>query len=84
MRTPEPAATLPLAYAAEILFELTQLRQECSDAAEGLVNAERLDEEGLEECARLDDAVAHAHRILLSALKSIKTSRNNRRLGPGI
>lgn len=78
MRSSEPTATLPLAYAAEILFELCQLRHECSDAAEGLVSAEHLDEAALDECARLDEAVAQAHRILHAALKSIRPARETR------
>jgi hypothetical protein len=78
VKSPEPAAILPLAYAAEIVFELSQLRHECSDIAVGLISSEHVDEQSLEECAQLDDAVAEAQRVLYKALQAIRHSRNAR------
>ena len=78
MKSPEKPVALPLEYAAELVFELHLLRGECGDVARGIVNLEQPDEGALEECARLDGAVAKAHGILGSTLKSIKALRDKR------
>ncbi len=38
-----------------------------------------LDETELEECARLDDALSLAHRVLKGAVRNVMLSRLNRR-----
>jgi hypothetical protein len=38
-----------------------------------------LDEAELDECARLDDALSLAHRILRNAVRNVMLSRLNRR-----
>jgi hypothetical protein len=43
------------------------------------MNKKPLDEKELEECARLDDALAHAHRVLKCAVRNVMLSRLNRR-----
>jgi hypothetical protein len=67
--------TLPLDYAAQIAFELDAMRRECSEIAMVLLSQRTIDEANLEECARLDEALARANGILRSALKGIQTSR---------
>ncbi len=74
MRAPEPTA-IPLDYAAEITFELCLMRDECMNAARAMVSQTPLDETALDECARLDEAIALAHRTLQATLKSIQRSR---------
>jgi hypothetical protein len=71
MRTSEPTS-IPLAYAAEIIFELGLMRDECSQAARALMATRPLDEAAMEKCAILDDALAGAQRGLELALKRIK------------
>ena len=72
-------ATLPIGRTARIAFEIDTMRANCSKAAQIIINKKPLDEAELEECARLDDALAHAHRILKSAVRRIMISRINRR-----
>lgn len=55
------------------------MRGACSRAARVLMNKKALDEKELEECARLDDALAHAHRVLKCAVRNVMLSRLNRR-----
>jgi hypothetical protein len=55
------------------------MRLACSKAAQTLVNQKPLDEMDLEECARLDDALALAHRILKGTVRSVMIARLNRR-----
>lgn len=55
------------------------MRAACSKAAQVLVSKKTVDEVELEECARLDDALAHAHRVLKSAVRNVMLSRLNRR-----
>ncbi len=74
MRAPEPTA-LPLDYVAEIVLELGLVRDECVNAARAVMARKPLDEKLLEDCARLDDAVALAHRILQSNLKALQHAR---------
>ena len=60
-------------------FQLEAMRHDCCKAAEELVGRKKLDEAELEECARLDDALAAAHRILKSAVTDLTLSRLQRR-----
>jgi hypothetical protein len=55
------------------------MRLACSKAAQTLANRKPLDEMDLEECARLDDALALAHRILKGTVRSVMIARLNRR-----
>jgi len=78
MNSPENSATLPLEYAAELAFELHLLRGECGDVARNIINQENPDEAALEQCARLEDALAKAHSILGMTLHQIKLLRDRR------
>ncbi len=75
MKSPEQRVTLPLEYATELSMEMLLMRGECCDAARALVEPGELDEEGLEECAVLDEALAQAQSILQQALISINQGR---------
>jgi len=79
MKPTQRPGALPLDCAAEIAFELHLLRSECSQAARDLMGRRPLDENALEECARLDDALARAHAVVQAALSRIKGRRNRRR-----
>ena len=78
MKKPDEADFLPLEYAAQIAFELDSMRGECSQFAAQLLNRRPLDEHGLEECARLDEALARAHTVLRHTLDAIQAGRGNR------
>ena len=79
MKEPEQPITLPLEYAAQIVFELHSMRRECSEFASRLMCKRPFNENGLEQCAQLDDALARAHGILQNALESIKAGHDKRR-----
>lgn len=66
-------------YAAELAFEIHLLRGECSEAASGILAQHPVDEAALEECARLEEALARAHRLLQHTLNSIKAVRVRRK-----
>jgi hypothetical protein len=72
-------ATLPIGRTARLAYEIDNLRAACSKAATALVKQRCLDEEELEECARLDDTLAHAQRLLKFSVRDIMLSRLNRR-----
>lgn len=79
MRTTKRNAALPIGRTARIAYEIDAMRAACSKAAQVLMSKKTLDEVELEECARLDDALAHAHRILKYAVRNVMLSRLNRR-----
>lgn len=79
MNKPDPPLALPLEYAAQIAFELHSMRRECSEFAGKLMRQRPLNERGLEECARLDDALARAHGVLQNALDAIMARQAQRR-----
>lgn len=79
MRTTKRNAALPIGRTARIAYEIDAMRAACSKAAQVLMCKKTLDEVELEECARLDDALAHAHRILKYAVRNVMLSRLNRR-----
>jgi len=79
VRSSKRHVTLPIGRIARLAYEIDGLRLECSKAAQVLVSRKTLDETELEECARLDDALARAHRILKGTVRSVMISRLNRR-----
>jgi|SRR5215469_3296946 len=70
---------IPIGRAAQVAFQIEALRAECCAAAHLLVNQKPLNEAELEECARLDDALADAQRILKSTVAGVMISRLKRR-----
>jgi hypothetical protein len=60
-------------------FDLDSMRADCCHAASVLLKKRKVDEAELEECARLDDALAKAHFLLKSTVRSIVLSRLTRR-----
>jgi len=71
--------TLPIGHAARLAFEIDAVRAGCCQAAQVLLNKTPSDEMELEECARLDDALAQAQRILKASVRRIMLSRIKRR-----
>ena len=63
--------------AVEALFKIYLLRGECSRAARLLVEQSPGDARSLEDCARLDDTLARAFRLLQSTLSQIQRSRTD-------
>jgi hypothetical protein len=64
------------------MFEIYLLRGDCSVAARELMKRDptRLDEASVEDCARLDDALAKTYRTLQSTIREIQAARALRRL----
>jgi hypothetical protein len=79
VRSTKRHTALPIGRTARIAYEIDAMRASCSKAAQVLMNKKTLDEAELDECARLDDALAHAHRILKYAVRNVMLSRLNRR-----
>jgi len=71
-------AAIPIGRTAKIAYELDSLRAGCSRAAAVLVKQNTFEAAELEECALLDEAVAHAQRILKAAVRDIMLSRLSR------
>ncbi len=71
-------AALPIGRTARIAFEMDAMRGDCCKAAAFLAKGKALDEEELEDCARLDDALAAAQRILKKTVRRIMLSRIGR------
>jgi hypothetical protein len=72
-------APLPIGRTARIAYEIDAMRQACCRAAAVTMNRGPLDEEELEECARLDDALAAAQRILKTTVRDVMMMRLARR-----
>ncbi len=82
MKSPEQPMVLPLEYATELTMELLLMRGECCDAANALMQEQPLDEDGLEECAVLDEALARAQVLLHGAVANIRKLRASRGRSP--
>ncbi len=80
MNSPRQFVAVPLDYAAELAFEMHLMRAECSDAARQLLDQTPPDEGALEECARLEEALAKAHRLLQGTVTAIRAARTERRV----
>lgn len=70
---------LPIGGTAKITFEIDAMRAVCCRAAGAIAEGNPIQEWDLEECARLDDALAHAQRILKSAVRDVMLGRLSRR-----
>lgn len=70
---------LPIGRTARIACQLSAMRADCCKAAELLMNGKPLDEAELDECARLDDALAQAQALLKRTVGQIIMSRLKRR-----
>jgi hypothetical protein len=79
VRTTKRQPQLPIGRTARIAFEIEAMRAECCKAASAILADKEPDECELDECARLDDALAHAHRILKHAVRNVMLNRLNRR-----
>jgi hypothetical protein len=78
VRSTKNNAALPIGKTAKMAYELDSLRTGCSRAAAALVKQSDFDEAELDECARLDDALALAQRILKAAVRNVMLSRLSR------
>ncbi len=78
MKLSKRHATLPIGRTARLAFEIDSVRAACSKAAQVILNQKRVDELEFDECARLDDALAHAQRLLKAAVRNILLSRIKR------
>jgi hypothetical protein len=79
MKARQSRMPLPIGRTAVLTCQIEALRYECCEAAAVLMRQQRLDEAELDECARLDDALADAHRILKATLGRITLARLKRR-----
>lgn len=79
MRVNKNKVILPIGRAAQIAFQIEALRAECCAAAHLLSNESQINEAELEECARLDDALAESQRLLKSTVAGVMISRLKRR-----
>jgi hypothetical protein len=70
---------LPIGRTAQVAFQIEAMRAECCAAAHLLVNEAALNEDELEECARLDDALAQAQRLLKATVANVMIARLRRR-----
>jgi hypothetical protein len=71
-------ASLPIGRTARVAFEMDVMRAECCKTAHAIMNEKHVDELELDDCARLDDALAEAQRILKATVRSIMLSRIGR------
>lgn len=79
MKPKNQRVSLPLGRTVLIAFQLNSLRDECCEAAEKLCRYKNVDQSELDECARLDDALAEAQRVLKFTVSQIASSRLRRR-----
>ena len=79
VRTTKRHPALPIGRTARIAYEIEAMRADCCKAAQAIMAKKTVNETELEECARLDDALARAHRLLKGTVRSLMLSRINRR-----
>jgi hypothetical protein len=69
---------LPIGRTARLVFELDAIRGDCAKAASELLDQSDMDGNEFEECAKLDDAIAQAHRLLKAHLRRLMLARIKR------
>ena len=76
--TPDQQTAILLDQAVDLMFEIYLMRGDCSLAARSLVTGGQTDAE-LEDCARLDDTLAKAYRLLQGTVRGIQKARVRRK-----
>ncbi len=79
VRSTKRHSSLPIGRTASLAYEIDALRAACCKAADVLVSKKQFDEAELEECARLDDALAQANRLLKGTVRSVMLTRLTRK-----
>jgi hypothetical protein len=79
VRSTKRSPGLPIGRAAKLAFDLDAARAACCLSAAVLLSKKTVDQAELEECTRLDDSLARAHRLLKSTIREIMLSRLTRR-----
>jgi hypothetical protein len=79
VRSPKRHEGLPIGRTARIAYEIDAMRAACSKTAQALLAKDPPDEAELEECARLDEGLAQAYRMLKATVRNVMISRLNRR-----
>jgi hypothetical protein len=79
VRSNKSKVFLPIGRAAQLAFQIEAMRAECCAAAHLLTNEKTLNEDELEVCACLDDALAEAQRLLKTTVANVMISRLKRR-----
>lgn len=79
MRSTKRHAALPIGRTARIAYDIDAMRAACCRAAEAALAKDPPDESEVEECARLDEGLAQAHRLLKSIVREVMLLRLNRR-----
>ncbi len=72
---PMHPTTLLLDHAVDLMFEIYLLRGDCSGAAQAIMSRGKADAAALEDCAKLDDTLAHAYRTLQNTVRKIQAAR---------
>ena len=61
-----------------ILFRIHLVRGDCCEMAQGLLEKKPTDERGLDDCARVEEALGRSYRILQTTLRSLQRTRAGR------
>jgi hypothetical protein len=69
---------LPVGPAVRIACQLDAARAACSKVARRLLSRDPVNEQELEECARLDEVMARVQKLLRATVRSIMLSRLKR------
>jgi hypothetical protein len=69
---------LPVRPAVRIAYRLDEARAACSKVARRLLGRDPVNEQELEECARLDEVVGRVQELLRATVRNIMLSRLKR------
>ena len=79
MKSTKRSPALPIGRTARLAFEISATRAGCCKAAQVLLSHSPVDAAELEECARLEEALERAERLLKHSVRSIMLGRLDRR-----
>jgi hypothetical protein len=79
VKNKRPRISLPIGRTALLACQINSLRNECCEAAEKILREKVVNEGDLDDCARLDDGLAEAERVLKFAVARVAYCRLKRR-----
>ena len=78
MKKPGPKRNPLLDSTVALLFRIHLLRGDCCHMARVILDKKPSDDRALDECARVEEALAKSYRVLQGAVRSIQRTRARR------
>lgn len=82
VKAPDTHTAKLLDRTVDLMFRIYMIRGECSAAAQAILKKKGNQSSAVEDCARIDDALARVYQSLQSTVRTVQRSRARKRRRP--